>query len=115
MSNFPKSGKIKVTPEQSRIVQERLFEEGKRWNRTVLNLSFINKPYLYWDETSFISYGERVDFFEEHPNPEYTMSLFVDEVKEDVWEEVSMDISWALLNQTSIVDHLKTKYTITRK
>jgi len=42
--------KMKVTPEQSKVVQEVLFKNGYKWRNGVENLSYIDKDFLIFDK-----------------------------------------------------------------
>lgn len=114
---FPKSGKIKVTPEESRIVQKRLFKEGYRWRDTeTLEAIHTDAPFLFWDDDMLLWDNDMFAFADE-PCPEYTMSLFTEQVEdelkdvEDLFEKVaSGDMSyWDAFTQ------FKSLYTLNRK
>lgn len=85
IDDFPKSGKIKVTPEESVIVQRRLFAEGYKSNHAGGKLSNIDCDYIFWFDNR-IEWADEVCFFVEDPAPEYTMDLF--EPKQSDGDEV---------------------------
>lgn len=118
---FPKSGKIKVTPEESVIVQTRLFQEGYSWIGGRIEVEhFNNTHFIFWDD-SRVSYCLTDRVFNDSTKPEYTMSLFTeqgeDEVKEDCWKEAWSEYrnSGGELNDHMYLNYLKTKYNLTKK
>lgn len=122
---FPQSGKIKVTPEESVIVQEALFRDGFVWNAGQnQELLHVEQPYLFWGQKN-IFWDDVMSVFDECADPEYTMSLFTDpKQSEDVWNNLSSEIALILIDRDpyatnydltkTIVAHLK-KYHITKK
>ena len=69
--------KMRVTPEQSKKVQEICFKGGVDWNGTADNARLINKPFLFIDEyISYMNADEDEDFLKEE-NEEVSAELFI--------------------------------------
>ena len=72
--------KMRVTPEQSRIVQQTLFNNGYGWHSGSKTIQTENSPYLFFDED--FSLGHTDDgtdvFFSNHRLPELTFQEFFD-------------------------------------
>jgi hypothetical protein len=127
---FPTSGKIKVTQEQSVIVQNRLHEEGFTTAYGGATLRNIECPYIFWNSDKHIQWADEKSFFIEDPNPEYTMSLFElaypaekGEDDEKLWIEVIQAYSGWLTSENYdnetledfISNYLKTRYQIIKR
>ena len=52
-----KNIKLKVTPEQSRKVQEICFSKGIVWGSTGNTVSYTTAPYLYITDERWLTYG----------------------------------------------------------
>lgn len=72
MENF----KIKVTPEQSKTVQEILFRHGVSWAIRGKNVSHTDVKYLYCDENILLGRSFKYSFLKS-PNPELTFEHFM--------------------------------------
>lgn len=68
--------KIRVTPEQSKKVQEICFENGICWivGRNIIQCE--NKKYLYLSD-EYITFGDTYEYFEEHDAKEIDADLFI--------------------------------------
>ena len=68
--------KLKVTPEQSRKVQEIAFKNRVYWlsNRNVV--SYENKPYLYI-KRSYVTHGSILSTYEDSDLKEMDANLFI--------------------------------------
>ena len=71
-----KNIKLKVTPEQSRKVQEICFSKGIVWGAGD-TVSYINAPYLYITEGRFLTYGHDYHFFLTNRREEMDANLFI--------------------------------------
>lgn len=90
---FPNSGKIKVTPEQSVKVNEQLKAKGYKW-KGIEGLNISSPHFIFWNgDTMRISWalGDMLRTFNNHPNPEYDMTIFdptaypLPQTEGDVW------------------------------
>lgn len=68
--------KIKVTPEQSKIVQEVLFKNGYAWKDRTIYMHDTKVPYLYLDNNGMITYGYNTTVFYRHQESELTFEQF---------------------------------------
>ena len=116
MTPFPASGKIKVTPEQSRKVIDSLLEQGNKWwasgGDVIANHEY---PYIVWDAGYFDNLQSEY-VYKDCQFPEYPFSIFESE-GEDEWEEIRKGLRGAYVTE-SYTDHLiqqwKSKYKIQR-
>lgn len=67
--------KIRVNPEQSRIVQKILFNHKIKWPVSS-GVARVNKPFLYVENNTIYS-GEREKFFIDDPSKELTFNQFM--------------------------------------
>ena len=67
--------KIRVNPEQSRIVQKILFNHKIKWPISS-GVARVDKPFLYL-ENNIIYSGEREEFFIDDPSKELTFNQFM--------------------------------------
>lgn len=72
MENF----KIKVTPEQSKIVQKILFQHGVSWEVSGKNVSHTDVRYLYCNDDTLVG-GSFPYYFVTSPDPELTFEQFI--------------------------------------
>ena len=68
--------KLKVTPEQSRKVQEIAFKNGVYWPTNGNVVSYENKPYLYI-RRRHISHGSELSTYENSNFKEMNATLFI--------------------------------------
>ena len=68
--------KLKVTPEQSRKVQEIAFKNGVYWLTNRNAVSYENRPYLYIKRTH-ISHGTEPSTYENSHLNEMNANLFI--------------------------------------
>lgn len=68
--------KMRVTPEQSKKVQEICFANGIYWivGRNIIR--YENKKYLYLSD-EYITFGDTYEYFEEHDGKEIDADLFI--------------------------------------
>ena len=69
--------KIKVTPEESKIVQEVLHKYDIFWS-SGYEIKFLDSPYLFVNKP-YIYIARHDGFFEEHQFPEITFNEFITE------------------------------------
>lgn len=69
--------KIRVTPEQSKKVQEICFKNGINWASGDKEICFINEPFLYIDKRRVFTYGNNESFFKKHKSEEVDADLFI--------------------------------------
>lgn len=80
MTPFPQSGKIKVTPEQSVIVQNRLTQLGFKHRSSAGFRANNSKVCIYWRSNLFDIRGDGyIGQFAGDSRTKYTMSLFESE------------------------------------
>ena len=72
-----KNIKLKVTPEQSRKVQEICFSKGIRWGTTRDAISYTDAPYLYITDGRSLTYGHDYSFFLTNKREEMDANLFI--------------------------------------
>lgn len=72
--SLPKQFKIKVTPEQSEVVQIELYRRGIYWFKETLIPQWTNNPYLYIH--LWITRGSEEDNFLDHKYSELTFDQF---------------------------------------
>ena len=72
-----KNIKLKVTPEQSRKVQEICFGKGIVWGATGGTVSYTDAPYLYITYGRIITYGHDYHFFLADKRQEMDANLFI--------------------------------------
>ena len=72
-----KNIKLKVTPEQSRKVQEICFSKGIVWETTGDLVSYTDAPYLYITNGRSLTYGHDYHFFTTNRRKEMDANLFI--------------------------------------
>ena len=72
-----KNIKLKVTPEQSRKVQEICFSKGIVWGATEDTVSYTDAQYLYTTDGRFLTYGHDYHFFLTNIREEMDANLFI--------------------------------------
>ena len=72
-----KNIKLKVTPEQSRKVQEICFSKGISWGATVGTVSYTDASYLYIANGRSLTYGHYYHFFLTNRREEMDANLFI--------------------------------------
>ena len=84
MRNF----KIKVTPEQSEILQKLLFIAGYKWGDDTTDVLYTEVPYLFFDNDDHINQVLRksnsVNRFNEINYDEITFDEFVYEIEQEL-------------------------------
>lgn len=68
--------KMRVTPDESKQVQEICFANGIFWNATRAQVSHLEQKYLYIFDP-YITFGETLNFFKEHSGEEVSAELFI--------------------------------------
>ena len=71
MENF----KIKVTPEQSRVVQETVFKNGGEWYNRCSGVLSLDSQFLFLTDGT-ITHSQHDNTFNNHQNPEITFEEF---------------------------------------
>lgn len=69
--------KIKVTPEQSRFIQETLFEKGFSWKEGNTTTSNTNWPALKFNENYLTGWSTLASSYPQDPTPEITFHEFI--------------------------------------
>ena len=72
-----KNIKLRVTPEQSRKVQEICFSKGIPWGATGYTVSFTTAPYLYITGGMALTYGHDYHSFLTDRREEMDANLFI--------------------------------------
>ena len=72
-----KNIKLKVTPEQSRKVQEICFSKGIVWGSTGNIVSYTDAQYLYITNGRSLTYGHDYRFFTTDKREEMDANLFI--------------------------------------
>ena len=72
-----KNIKLKVTPEQSRKVQEICFSKGVGWGGAGTSVQYTEAPYLYTECGRCLTYGHRRNFYENNEREEMDANLFI--------------------------------------
>ena len=72
-----KNIKLKVTPEQSRKVQEICFSKGIVWGSTGNMVIYTDAQYLYITNGRSLTYGHNYDFFTTMRRQEMDANLFI--------------------------------------
>ena len=72
-----KNIKLRVTPEQSRKVQEICFSKGMIWGTIGDTVGFIDAPYLYITNGRSLTYGDDYRFFLTGKIEEMDANLFI--------------------------------------
>ena len=72
-----KNIKLKVTPEQSRKVQEICFSKGIVWGSTGNTVSYADASYLYITNGRSLTYGRDYHFFLTNRREEMDANLFI--------------------------------------
>ena len=71
-----KNIKLKVTPEQSRKVQEICFSKGIVWG-TGTSVQYTEAPYLYIEGGRCLTYGLEYEFYKNNKREEMDANLFI--------------------------------------
>lgn len=66
--DFLKNTKVKVTPDQSRRIQEIVFKAGIHWIGNDTTVRYTNEPYLLFDSAGIIRYLKSTDDYEFEQN-----------------------------------------------
>ncbi len=69
--------KLRVTPEQSRKVQEICFSKKIIWGSTGDTVNYTDAPYLYITDGRFLTYGHEYHFFTTNKREEMDANLFI--------------------------------------
>ena len=69
--------KLKVTPEQSRKVQEICFSKGVGWGGAGTSVQYTEAPYLYIEGGRCLTYGHSRNFYENNEREEMDANLFI--------------------------------------
>ena len=69
--------KLKVTPEQSRKVQEICFSKGIVWEAAGGTVRYTDAPILYITAGRFLTYGHDYHFFTTNRREEMDANLFI--------------------------------------
>ena len=72
-----KNIKLKVTPEQSRKVQEICFSKGIFWSSTGDTVGFTDAPILYITNGRSLTYGRDYHLFTTNRRQEMDVNLFI--------------------------------------
>ena len=72
-----KNIKLKVTPEQSRKVQEICFSKGIPWGNAGFSITHTNAPYLYIEDGNCLTYGYEHALYRTDRNEEMNANLFI--------------------------------------
>ena len=72
-----KNIKLKVTPEQSRKVQEICFSKGIVWGAAGDTVSYTDAPYLYITGGRSLTYGHEYKFYKNSRREEMDANLFI--------------------------------------
>ena len=69
--------KLKVTPEQSRKIQEICFSKGVGWGGVRTPVLYTEAPYLYIEGGRCLTYGHSRNFYENNEREEMDANLFI--------------------------------------
>ena len=72
-----KNIKLKVTPEQSRKIQEICFSKGIAWGSTGKVVSYTDAPYLYITDGRSFTYGNEYMLYKTDKREEMDANLFI--------------------------------------
>ena len=72
-----KNIKLKVTPEQSRKIQEICFSKGISWGAAGCTVSYTDAPYLYITDGRRLTYGRDYHLFTTDRREEMDANLFI--------------------------------------
>lgn len=72
-----KNIKLRVTPEQSRKVQEICFSKGVVWRQARNVISYTDAPYLYITDRRSLTYGHNYRLFTTDRGEEMDANLFI--------------------------------------
>ena len=85
--------KIKVTPEESEVVQKLLFLAGYTWFSGSTVIRTTNSPYLFFDSSDVsnivqdLTYSKNECTFISENNPEITFEQFINEIELELNEK----------------------------
>lgn len=83
--------KIKVNPEQSRIVQKVVFKNGYTWQSGHQDISKTSECYLFFDNT--LAYDDNsLDFFNDAEEPELTFKQFIEMYSDETHKDFKLKI-----------------------
>lgn len=68
--------KMRVTPEQSKKVQEICFENGIAWLKST-EIKHLDKPFIYINLSKYLGYSDDDKYFDEDDNEEVSAELFI--------------------------------------
>ena len=80
MRNF----KIKVTPEQSEVLQKLLFIAGYTWGGGDKKVCLTDQEFLFfsdWSDVKVITFTHSEEYFYNHELPEITFDDFINEIE----------------------------------
>ena len=69
--------KMRVTPEQSKKVQEICFSSGIKWGYNKYNITHIDVPYLFINENKTLTYTQNYKNFKDDLKQEIDPDLFI--------------------------------------
>ena len=72
-----KNIKLKVTPEQSRKIQEICFSKGIIWGGAGNSVKYTEVPYLYIEGGRYLSYGREHELYKNDRKEEMDANLFI--------------------------------------
>lgn len=76
MSKIKIGIKMRVTPEQSKKVQEICFVNGIVWLKST-ELKHLDKPFIYINLSKYLGYSDDDKYFDEDDNEEVSAELFI--------------------------------------
>ncbi len=71
-----KNIKLRVTPEQSRKVQEICFSKGIAWGAGT-SVQYTEAPYLYIEDGRCLTYGLEYNFYKNNKREEMDANIFI--------------------------------------
>lgn len=76
MSKIKMGIKMRVTPEQSEIVQEICFVNAIAWLKST-EIKHLDKPFIYINLSKYLGYSDDDKYFDEDDNEEVSAELFI--------------------------------------
>lgn len=76
MSKIKMGIKMRVTPEQSKKVQEICFVNGIAWLKST-EIKHLDKPFIYINLSKYLGYSDDDKYFDEDDNEEVSAELFI--------------------------------------
>lgn len=114
LNDFICSTKCVVSPEMSEMIQEKLFKFGWTWGAGQKGVLYTDKPFLYFHESKYITYGIDFEHFKEKEFKEVRatdiLNMTIKPQKfnikleinvDDVEAECSYDAECAVMNDVS--------------